>query len=340
MKDSTKNIIKKIPIVHKVYKLFWKLITPSQDKIVKEVTNYNINRFYKYSGAFNESKVKDEAYITWLYHVIEKGLSMPNMRLGFGKDKILELSKRIEEYKIKYSDASNTVKDAVSVLLEYERIHNENKYELDNDIKFVISNVKKEYPYIKPIYQKEMTKEEFFKDIDKGFIDFSNSRHCIRDYSEDKVDINDVKDAIDIARNAPSACNRQPARVHVIRDKETILKCLELQNGNRGFGNLTDVLLIVTGDLRTVLGASEFYDLNTNVGIFIMNLCYALHIKRIGCCILNWYVRPKDDKRLRNIIAIPDEENIVAFISCGMVKEKFKLAESPRLDLLHYMVIH
>lgn len=340
MKENIKNKIKKIPFVHTAYKELWKLITPNQNKIVNEVTKYNISRFYKYSGAFNESKVKDEAYITWLYHVIEKGLSMPDMRLGFGKDKVLELSKKTQEYKEKYNEDNDTIKDALSVLLEYERIHNKENYELDEEVKNVINDIKINNSKIKPTYQKEITKDEFFKDIDKEFVEFSNSRHCVRDYSNERIDINDITAAIDIARNAPSACNRQPARVHVIREKEIINKCLKLQNGNRGFGHLTDTLLIVTGDLRTILGASEFFDLNTNVGIFIMNLCYTLHLKKIGCCVLNWYVRPKDDKELRRIVSIPDEENIVAFISCGIVKDKFKLAESPRLDLSHYMVLH
>lgn len=147
-------------------------------------------------------------------------------------------------------------------------------------------------------------------------------------------------DAIKLAQTAPSACNRQPTNVHIITDYSMIQQCLSMQNGNRGFGDLADKLLIITGDLQTVLGAQEFFDLNTNVGIFIMNLSYALYYHQIGHCILNWYAMPNIDRSLRKITKIPKEENIVAFIVCGYVPDKFKVAVSPRFKVEDIVTIH
>lgn len=135
----------------------------------------------------------------------------------------------------------------------------------------------------------------YYACINSNFKDFSASRHSIRDFAGE-IPVARIVDAIDIAKNAPSACNRQPSRVHVVVDKNLIAQCLSLQNGNRGFGNLVNKLLVITGDLSSVLGAQEFFDLNTNVGIFIMNLSYALHYNKVAHCILNWYVLPKEDK--------------------------------------------
>lgn len=143
-----------------------------------------------------------------------------------------------------------------------------------------------------------------------------------------------------MAQTAPSACNRQPTRVHIIENKELIKQCLSLQNGNRGFGNLADKLLIVTGNLQTVLGSQEYFDLNTNVGIFIMNLSYSLHYYEIAHCILNWYALPKTDKNLRKIVEIPEEETVVSFIVCGKAPKEFKIAESPRVPVDEIIKIH
>lgn len=49
---------------------------------------------------------------------------------------------------------------------------------------------------------------------------------------------------------------------------------------------------------------------------------------------------PKDDLKLRKIADIPDSENIVAFIICGQVPEKFKLTESPRMETSNIYKIH
>ena len=113
-----------------------------------------------------------------------------------------------------------------------------------------------------------------------------------------------------------------------------------MQNGNRGFGYLADKLLVVTGDLSTVLGAQEFFDLNTNVGIFIMNLSYALHYHKVAHCILNWYVLPKADKKLRQILELPENETVICFIVCGSLPKEFKIVSSPRITAEDIYMLH
>lgn len=286
MFNSVKNLIKKNEYIYSIARKAKKYIEPSQDIILKQVLQYNVNRF-KNRGAYVCSETKDAAYLTWLYHVVEKGLSMPNMRPGFGYDKICELCKLIGEYENKYQQ-NDISKAAVSVLLEYKRVHEELDYSLSDEILDKIHEVEKKHPGATAIYQKCVTRDEFFSNTNSSFDKFSYSRHCVRNYIPNaEIPIGDIIEAIEIAKNAPSACNRQPSRVHIISGHEKIMSCLEMQNGSRGFKDLADKLLIITGDLGTVLGAQEFFDLNTNVGIFIMNLCYALHFKKIGYCILN-----------------------------------------------------
>lgn len=337
-----KEILKKNKTIHyigiKIKNILYS--EPSEKKIMKIISRYYINRFYKYSGTFNDTRRKEDAYMTWLYHVVEKGLSMPNMRLGFGKEKIEELCIIVKKHQIEDEIDRKTIESAVAVLLEYQRIHEKMEYQLPVKLKKELTEIQKLYPDVQPINQKEFTKEDFFKYNHSDFLKFSQSRHTVRNYTEEEVKIKDIIDAIDLAKNAPSACNRQHTRVHIVSNKNLMNKCLKMQSGNRGFGHLGNKLLVITGDLSVVLGASEFFDLNTNVGIFIMNLCYSLHLKQIGCCVLNWYAMPKQDKELRQILGIPNEENIVAFIICGKVPDKFKIAESPRLDVENLYTIH
>lgn len=87
-------------------------------------------------------------------------------------------------------------------------------------------------------------------------------------------------------------------------------------------------------------GCSGVFDLNTNVGIFIMNLSYALHYNKVAHCILNWYVLPKEDKKLRKLLQIPDEESVVCFIACGDLPERFKIVSSPRITAKDIYTIH
>lgn len=330
--STVKEFLKKNPFIFNHYTDFKKERNKKHfNTELEEIFDYQKRRFIQYSGAFNDGYIKDSAYITWLYHVVEKGLTMPDMRLGFGQDKVRELIKCLNEYYKKFPDSVSS-NSAIATVNEYYRVHKELGYDLPSDIIKGITKLQIEHPNIAAWNQKSITPEEYFS-YQNNFLSFSNSRHCIRNFDSSKpIDINSIIKAIDIARNAPSACNRQPSRVHIVTNKEKIQSILEMQNGSRGFRQLTDKLLIITGDLQTVLGPSEFFDLNTNVGIFIMNLAYALHYKKIGCCILNWYVMPDQDRDARKIACIPDQETIVALMACGYPPEEFKVAISERLN--------
>lgn len=56
------------------------------------------------------------------YHVVEKGLSMPERRLGFGHDAVLELISLIRNYSEKFPQ-NDQILHAISVLDAYREMH-------------------------------------------------------------------------------------------------------------------------------------------------------------------------------------------------------------------------
>ena len=107
-------------------------------------------------------------------------------------------------------------------------------------------------------------------------------------------------------------------------------RLLEIQGGSRGFGHLADKVLIVTADLEDISFARERNDLYTNGGMFLMNLCYALHYERIGHCILNWSREPAEDRAMREFIKIRPSESVIAILTCGEPTDEFDVCASPR----------
>lgn len=341
---NIKALVKDIPIIYNAYQNFkriWDKSKFAQIIIMNRVLKYNKRKFYKYAGAFQASKIRDTAYLTWLYHVIEKGLAMPQMKIGFGQEKIRELCEKLETYAREYGKDNVTYASGIGTLYQYKMTHQDIGFSLPTDIANAIDRLTQKEDADSTKMNGGYTRESFYKDEHAEYPVFASSRHSVRNFDTTKdVAVGELIDAIKIAQTAPSACNRQPARVHIVTDHEMIEKCLSMQNGNRGFGNLANKLLIITGDLQTILGAQEFFDLNTNVGIFIMNLSLALHYHEIAHCILNWYAMPKEDARLHKIVGIPEEENVVAFIVCGKVPSEFKIAISPRIETDEIVKIH
>ncbi len=257
-------------------------------KVIKNLVvayQYNLKRYLNYSDTNGiNTQIKLIGKIIREYHVVEKGLTMPQIRYGFGKDIIISLCNDCEEYISRYGNEEEQLKHAIGVIFEYEQFHNTYNYELDIKIVSAITKLKIKTSEVYITTQKSISKKEYFKYAESHFYDFSNSRSSVRNYTDEEVPIEKILSALTLIRNTPSACNRQPARTYIYTNKEQIRKILEIQGGNRGFGHLTNKLIIITAELGGFSGLPERNQAYIDGGIYSMNTLYALHYHQIAAC--------------------------------------------------------
>lgn len=143
---------------------------------------------------------------------------------------------------------------------------------------------------------------------------FFNSRHSVRDYSDEKVKKEDINAAISLAMRCPSACNRQPTKCYVCQfdDQQTI---------------------IITVNVRA-FNCSEFNDWFVSPSIFAAYLSLTLHLYGIGCCIYRKQLYGNDpyNKKMKALCAIPNDEMIVLELKFGYYKDNFSIACSNRAN--------
>jgi nitroreductase len=299
---------------------------------------YDINRYFKLSDYyFNDNENRCMMRIIHRYHPIEKGLTMSEMRPGFGVENINLLLKDCVLFREKYLIEASKYKSAsfqhyyqaLGILQEYLEVHNKLNYELDyklvEDIKCLITD-SNNTPKIKQI---NTTSEKYFEHSNAPFPLFAKSRYSLRNF-KGSVSIDNIIKAIDIAQKTPSACNRQPARVHIIDNENLKNRILELQGGNRGFGHQVDKLIIITSELVGYRDISERNNVYVDGGMFAMSLLYSLHSYKIGSCPLNWCASTENDIQLRKLVSFPNSQTVILMIACGAVPENFKLAYSLR----------
>lgn len=288
--------------------------------------------YLRYSGVLNvrTSKKKLIGRIIAEYHVLEKGLTMPVTRLGFGRKNTESLIKNCQVYIRKFGVNDIQLEHAVSVLIEYKNKHANEQFILDNTLISGIDLLQSNIENLNSGSQIEITSEDYFKDIDKIFPLFSASRKSVRNYSNVEITVEKIVDSISLAQNAPSSCNRQASRVYVFTDKDQILKILEIQGGNRGFGHLSDKLIVVTSETGVSHGVYERHQTYVDGGMFAMNVLYSLHHNMIAACPLNCNFSYHKAKRLKRLCQIPESENFILMISCGNVPQTFKIALSKR----------
>lgn len=152
-------------------------------------------------------------------------------------------------------------------------------------------------------------------------------RRSVRQFKEEAVDRQTMKEIIEIARWAPSWANFQVARYTLVDNREIIKKLST--DGVKGFVYNVKTLEQATGVavLSVVKGKSGKLDLEKDeyatdkknvwevfdAGIACQTFCLAAHAKGVGTCIFGVI----DDESIARIVGLPEDETVAALIVYG-----------------------
>jgi hypothetical protein len=217
------------------------------------------------------------------------------------------------------------------MLNEYVKYHKDNNFEINTNTQAKIKLLSLQTGIDQTSHQQTFTRSEFFDKSSAPFDEFCFSRHTIRNFISKDIPLQLLHNCIELSQQTPSACNRQPNRVYIVKNKLLIQQILSMQSGNRGFGNLTNSLLILTSDISVFHDAYERNELYLNSGMYSMSILNALHFHKIGSCALNWSVSVTKHNHLRKLVNIPMNETTTLLIACGYVPDEFKVSQSPKL---------
>ncbi len=330
MKNFLKEIIDKFPV--SILINLYAILMAGRDFFSDYI------RFIKFSGSntFRVDKKKAESYLIKQYHVIEKALSLPHTRIGFGYKQVLDLISKSRLYykKFGYSDVLEATLDNLFLYKNFNQslecgninsLH-ENIHSLFNEIKEYNSDCSSFKGGVKL-----KSREKIFSGSKIDFEKFVSLRHSIRDFSSSTVSDETIKKAIEIASFSPSACNRQAWKVYIFSG-DNKNKILQYQNGNRGFSQSINKVVLIVGKISAFY-YSERHQVYIDGGMFSMVLIYALHSLGLGTCPLNTSYTASQDKKLRKFLNLPVDEVPIMMIGIGALKDKFYVAKSARKNV-------
>jgi nitroreductase len=168
---------------------------------------------------------------------------------------------------------------------------------------------------------------------------FSQSRCSIRDFDpQSLINLDEIIAAIDIARKAPSACNRQSAFAHIYEGAKAH-ELFDFQGGANGFGHDMQYAILITADMRRYF-INERHQMFVDGGLFAMDLLFALHYKGLATIPLTTAYKTNQTRKLKKTFGIPSNEVPVMIIGVGAYKETYKVAVSHRKPLEAYYQVH
>lgn len=270
-----------------------------------------------------------------IVHSLEKGLAtLGEFRFGFGQPKVLEVAHLCNAYMDKQSDKPFRLCYAAGVLQEYKRLHEKANFSLKPEtiaaIDQLMARVGKD---VVGTQTQTVKKDTYFAKTQSPFEVFAKSRHSVRDFSGESVSEEKLREALSLAQQAPSACNRQSVRVYAVYDEAKKRRLVEMQNNQRGFADNASPVLVIAFERQDWEEGEQWFGGYVDAGIYMMNLLYSLHYHQIAAIPLNWYATLEKSDELKEMLGMPESQVPVAVVACGYPKSDFKLVTSKRLPV-------
>ncbi|MFN9645259.1 MAG: nitroreductase family protein [Cyanobacteriota bacterium] len=322
--------------------LFYKLYYVSMPLYVLRGVLHLGYRHLRYSGLMGYgSENRSVGKLIASYHSIEKGLTMPDFRPGFGEGAINSLIAHCNTFIDSYNSTNTHLLHSVQVILEYQQLHHELGYDLSEELLGSIASLKAKMRLdLASAMQNTTTADQFFSRSHSSFPEFVTSRASIRNFDQRLVPSDVILQAVELAKSAPSACNRQSVRVHYLQNPSIITQVLAIQAGSRGFSHKVSNLLILTTDIGAYFGPNELTIGWVDGGMFAMNLCLSLHYLKVATCPLNCSLSVEKQRSLRRLLPIPENESFVVMLAVGYPPAEFKYTASKRYDSDEIFVFH
>jgi len=283
---------------------------------------------YMYSNPMTKEKLEYD--MLFEIHKLEKGLAVTKNQRPFGVDKIKRIIRNINEYEKNGFDDSFAYNLAYSSLSEYAKFYEEKEWTDREEYNIVRGFLKnKKYKHIKA-GAFEHKKKDFIKDAIIDYDKFISSRRSVRNYANKKLAKKDIEKAVSMAIKTPTACNRQMCKIYYMSN-ENSNNIIEKYAQGLGLFDLTNAnYFVITFDISANYFVGERNQGWFNSGLVTMNFVNALHSLGIGSCCIQFGNSFKQEKEVKKLLNIPENERIAVIVTAGYYDEVSKIPYSSR----------
>jgi len=253
-------------------------------------------------------------------HRLEKGLIMRPLREVFALEYIEETQ---EAFELAYQSSAHQSEElawAKSVLMKYfdtvslegnsllTRLANE--FSQLNQVNTSNSQDLNKTPYkYNELETNPLTFEEFSQ--------FIEIRRSTRWFNQTPVCRNKIKQAITLASQAPSACNRQPYEFYVVDQQPLLSKVSKLAIGGGGFASNIPCLIAVVGDYSCYEHERDRHVIYIDASLAAMQFMQALPTLGLASCPMNWPELSVVDNKISRLLKLPNYKKTIMLIAVG-----------------------
>jgi nitroreductase len=159
-------------------------------------------------------------------------------------------------------------------------------------------------------------------------LDIIKERYSVRSYTDQPVEDEKLEQILESARLAPSASNSQPWHFYVVKDKGKIKALAEdMPFGTHlvinSFIAEAPIVIVATAGPVSLLHKVMSYIIKKkwyflDLGIALEHMVLTAWELGIGSCWIGWF----DEKKIKRLLAIPNDQEVIALLTLGYSAEK------------------
>lgn len=158
-------------------------------------------------------------------------------------------------------------------------------------------------------------------------------RRSVRWYLQKPVPREMIDRAIEVAAQAPSACNRQPFRFLVFDDPELVRKVASVPLGTAGFYDNLPVIVVLVGELRSFFSERDRHAVYIDASLAAMSFVLALESQGLSSCCINWPDIEPQESIMAELLRLAPDERVIMLIGLGFPDPDGLVAYSQKRSL-------
>ena len=266
-------------------------------------------------------------------HIIEKGMSMPAPRRGFGQEKVEALIARVGRYCDLYGTARESfllyVLATIRVYIDYQRGDGVDIPAIETSFSELCQRLDLQPESLEtPAGIEILKKTDLQRQATGDFQSLLLSRHSIRCFRDEVPPRTLLEQALTLASRTPSACNRQAWHTHIYFSEDAH-ELLRMQGGCKGFCDDVPCCIVVTADMKGFL-SHEPFQCYIDGGLYAQNLINALHYVGLGSIPLSCGFLSDQLLAMQCRFGIAENEVMTVIIGVGIMTDDVKVAISTR----------
>lgn len=164
-------------------------------------------------------------------------------------------------------------------------------------------------------------------------LQLARRRRSVRWFKDEPVPRELIDKALIVAREAPTACNREPFEFLIFDEPELTRKVASIPFGASGYADQIPTVIVVKGSLDAYFSPRDRHVPYIDASLATMQFMLALETLGLGSSIINWPDFEPLELKMQKKLRLRPYERVIFLIAVGFPRDDAKVASSVKKSL-------